>query len=880
MILGLDSPRGEILRHAGGKGGNLWLLSHAGAPVPRFFVIGAPAFERFLAGAGIDLEGEDLERRIEAARVPDQLGRQIRAAFAALGARRVAVRSSALAEDSVSHSFAGQLRTYLHVERPDAVIDAVRGCWASQFSAHALAYMRQNQLRPGDARVAVVVQEMVDAERAGVVFTLDPVSGARDRIVISAVHGLGEGLVSGLLDADTYHLDRYTRAVVSRTLARKTTRLVRGAGGGVREEPVPVPDQDTPALDERALADLCEASLAIERQFGRPQDIEWATAGGELFILQARPITTTAAAAQPIQVWDNANIVESYAGVTSPLTFTFARNAYYQVYVQFCQVMGVRREVVAARDHMLRNMLGYIEGRVYYNLINWYNLVGLFPGFSHNRQFMEGMMGVRESLPEDAQALLVLPGKATLRQRLGAGRLALVMAGRFLRLRRTVGDFRAYFDRQYAHYKAIDVRQKTWEELLALYRELDDVFLKSWKAPIVNDFFAMMMFGLLRKWTALWKVDETGGLQNDLLCGEGGVESAVPTETLMELAQAIRDHEPWRRAFAERQVAELRALSEEDARFAGLKARIDDYLDQFGFRCMNELKLEEPDLTSDPTFVYQSLKNYVVGSPPTLAQLRRREQEIRRAAEARARAALGPVRRRLYFWVLRHARATVKNRENLRLCRTRVFGLVRRIMDAAGADLVIRGRLDSARDVYFLTIEELEAMVDGTLVTQDLRALVDSRRRDRERFLASEPDERFVTRGAVYLGNRFRSERAAPADADADGVLRGIGCCPGQVTARAKVIVDPKGDLSLDGHILVARRTDPGWTPLFPSASGILVERGSLLSHSAIVARELGLPCVVAVPGLLDRVKTGDLIEMDGAAGWARIIPPDDARGR
>ena len=286
---------------------------------------------------------------------------------------------------------------------------------------------------------------------------------------------------------------------------------------------------------------------------------------------------------------------------------------------------------------------------------------------------------------------------------------------------------------------------------------------------------------------------------------------------------------------------------------------------------MDELKLESPDLTSDPTFIYQSLKNYVVGSPPSVAELRAREQEIRRAAEATARRALGPVRRRIYFWMLGRARETVKNRENLRLARTKVFGLVRRIMDAAGADLVVRGKLDDARDIYFLTIEELEGLVDGALVTQNLRGLVALRKADRDRFLASEPDERFVTRGAVYLGNRFTSERAAPENAD--GLLRGIGCCPGQVRAAAKVILDPRDDMSLDGDILVARRTDPGWTPLFPSAAGILVERGSLLSHSAIVARELGIPCVVGIPGLIDRVKTGDAVEMDGAGGWARVTP-------
>ncbi|HEY4221648.1 MAG TPA: PEP-utilizing enzyme, partial [Myxococcota bacterium] len=338
---------------------------------------------------------------------------------------------------------------------------------------------------------------------------------------------------------------------------------------------------------------------------------------------------------------------------------------------------------------------------------------------------------------------------------------------------------------------------------------------------------------------------------------------------LIELALFIKANEALAQAFASESVTTLQTLVADDSRFVEVKRRIADYVDRFGFRCMNELKLEEPDLHADPSFIYQALQNYVQHPPPTVAELRAREQSIRKRAEDVVAAKLSGLRLSIFRFVLKHARKTVKNRENLRLCRTKVFGIARRIYDGIGSNLHGRGMLASPRDVYLLRREELFSLLDASSTTRDWQGVVALRQADRAAYLASNgPDDRFVTRGAVYVGNAWKKAAVA---ASADGTMRGTGCCPGQVRAPAKVIRDPRGDLSMNGNILVAERTDPGWTPLFPSASGVLVERGSLLSHSAIVARELGIPCVVGVAGLLATVHTGDDVEMDGGAGTIRV---------
>ena len=557
------------------------------------------------------------------------------------------------------------------------------------------------------------------------------------------------------------------------------------------------------------------------------------------------------------------------------MTFSVIRRAYATVYRCVCEVLGVSPTVIRGSQPVFDNMLGLIRGRVYYNLRNWYLLLRLFPGFAYNRGFMEAMMGVKESWEPERE-----PEPSALQRWLVGGqalaRLGLRTSLNFWRIRTLVDRFERHFEAHFQRWAAMDFRAMKPHELAAVWTEMQRDVLEQWRAPIINDLFVMINYGLLKKLCASWCGDVSGSLQNDLICGEGGIRSTEPTFRLMQLARVARADPALRTLFATTPATRLWEAVRGDDRFVSFRAGFEEYLQLYGFRCMNELKLEEPTLRDRPDFAFQVLKNYVAApAEPDPAAILEREREVRRSAEARARQAIrSPARRAIFRRVLGNARLGVKNRENMRFARTRIFGLVRELVRALGAHLARAGVLAEEDDVFHLTLDEVLDFVKGTAVTTRLRDLAALRRAEFDEYRRDEdgePDDRFETFGMVYHRNRLKA-RATVAAASPDGVLRGIPCSPGRVTGAVKVILAPSDDAQLDGEILVAGRTDPGWVPLYPSVSGLLIERGSILSHSAIVAREMGIPTIVGVPGLTSTLRTGQRVTMDGTTGAIELV--------
>jgi pyruvate,water dikinase len=481
---------------------------------------------------------------------------------------------------------------------------------------------------------------------------------------------------------------------------------------------------------------------------------------------------------------------------------------------------------------------------------------------------MEGMMGVREGLPEDLASSLQ---HATRGQRLrDAVRLALTIVGLLRQYAGLERGIRRFFLRlgDALGERSPDLRLHSLDELVAHYRVLERQLLSRWDAPLVNDFFAMIFFGLLKKLTASWCQDEDGTLQNALLAAQGGIISAEPARRMREIAALLANRTETQATFAHGSVDAIQlAIATEPA----LQAAVDAYLARFGDRCLSELKLESPTLEDDPLPFYRSLAHLAqMGASPHAETI---EQQTA-AAEATVRNKLrgSPLRRLVFSWVLRNARRLVANRENLRFERTRVFGRVRRIFAECGRRLAEAGYLDAERDVFFLELHEVLGFTEGTVTTPALAALARARREAYAGFAEGPaPAHRFETRGAVHSGNRFEAAEVVGDDDGAD-TRKGLGACPGKVKGRVRVIRDPAGARMEPGLILVAERTDPGWILLFPLASGLLVEHGSLLSHSAIVSRELGLPAIVSIPGVTAWLRDGDEVEMDGASGIVRVV--------
>lgn len=871
-------------REMGGKARALAALSRASLPIPAWFVLRGEAClaslsddaRAKLASATDAREILELWRDLRAS---ESVVDEIEKALATLCARGefVAVRSSAADEDGAEHSFAGQLDSCLSVA-PRDVSAKVAEVWRSGFSERILAYRKQNGLPLVPRPPAVLVQRMVNAEAAGVAFSADPVTGRRGVAVVSAVFGLGSALVSGEANADTWQVDRAGK-IIDTCIAEKTLahRASPGASEGVRAELLPAWQALKPALTAEQVRAVAALARRCAAHFGRPQDIEWAMEKGELYLLQSRPITSIARMADPdgvLNLWDNSNIAESYGGVTTPLTYSFARRAYEEVYRQFCRLMAVPPARVADNAHVFRCMIGLINGRVYYNLLNWYRVLAMLPGFTVNRRFMEQMMGVKEPLPEEL--LRELQGASAADRFKDALNFGATISGLIVNHFTLPSRIRQFYARLNHALRppAPPLEEARPDELATAYQELERQLLTRWDAPLVNDFFAMIFYGVLRKLVAKWCGDADGTLQNNLLCGEGGMISAEPARRVKELAAIAAKHPALAKTLCDAPMEEALAAVEPAPEFA---AAYKEYLAQFGDRCLDELKLESATLHDDPTALLRSVGHLATREPEAKPVGQGNiEATLRRDAEARINETLRGrlLRRAVFRWVLRHARARVRERENLRFERTRLFGRVRRIFVAMGQQFAARDLISGPGDIFYLELGEILGYCHGTATTTDLKALVALRRAEFARYKSmAAPADRFETRGPVCHGQSY--ERPTPTASDAASDWKGIGCCPGVVRGAVRVVSDPRQAVIKPGEILVAERTDPGWIMLFASAAGLLVERGSLLSHSAIVSREMGIPSIVSIPGITRTLATGDWVEMNGSTGSVKRISHD-----
>lgn len=859
-----SSDPNPVMFPIGGKARALAALGHAGLPVPPWFVVLPDAFT---AGA------DTADRTGAPIRLADAACEEVARALAEIcpNGETVAVRSSASDEDGASHSFAGQLETFLFVDREE-VTDRIAQVRASGFSDRVLAYRRERGLALPPPPPAILVQRMIDARVSGVAFGADPVSGARHTVVVSAVYGLGTGLVSGDCDADTYHVDR-TNQIVHRSIVakRRAHRRLRPPAEGVGADRVDEARASASALTDDEVQCVAALTRRAGAYLGRPQDVEWAFDHARVYLLQSRPITSLAEIADPegfLNIWDNSNIIESYSGVTTPLTFSFARDVYEAVYRQFCRLLRVPARRVADNDRTFANMLGLVRGRVYYNLLNWYRVLGMLPGFALNRSFMEQMMGVRERLPSSIEAEIrpsTVGGRAQDALNLASTLVGLIAS--FVSLPRSVDRFYARLDAALAPISP-PLAERRADELIGYYYDLRRQLLTRWDAPLVNDFFAMVFGGTLRRLCERWCGDREGGLQNELLTGEGGMISAEPARRVVEMARAARAHPRLPQLMRDGSLDTIIAALPEAP---DLQALYNAYLATFGERCLDELKLESATLHDDPLPLFRAIGHLATSAPSASAASD--QVDTRSKAEHRvAKALAGNLWRRAVFsWVLRNARARVRDRENLRFERTRVFGRVRRIVLELGRRLHEVDALAQPRDIFYLELDEVLAFVEGRATTTNLKGLVGVRVAEFEAYRGGAPPaERFETRGIVYRGNSFRGEAASAEPSGSGDERHGLGCSPGVVRGPVRIVRDP-AHADLSGRaILVAERTDPGWIMIFPLAAGLLVERGSLLSHSAIVARELGIPAVVSIPGLTAWLQDGDEVELDGATGVVR----------
>ncbi len=842
----------------GGKAFHLKALIDSGFQVPDFVVIPAPLLSSKLTGLNNSAE---IREKIQATEFDIELLNKITSYFPA--DTHFAVRSSGIAEDGSALSYAGQFETCLFVNK-DELATAIKKVWLSAYSDRVEAYNKQH-LNPSQNGIAVIIQHMLHSEASGVAFGINPVSGNRNEKLISAVWGIGEGLVSGELNADNYYV---TPSGIRKEITTKQKYVdLDFSGKKLKTIHLLVHQQNIACLSDSHILEISEALNTLFKHFHQYQDIEFAIAGQQLYLLQTRPITTLSRAPDisgEMILWDNSNIIESYPGLTSPLTFSFIRKMYEAVYRQFAMLMGVSEAMVEEEKLTYANMLGLINGRVYYNLLSWYKALAQLPGFSLNASFMEKMMGVKEKFVLEKK---VQENSVKAWWRVTTAVYKILKNHNSVKSQRD--EFLCHFNAVMAQYEQLHLSERNAETLMNDYLAFEETLVKKWKAPLVNDFFAMIYFGVLQKLVQKYKIDETGTLHNDLVSGAGDIISTEPITLTLAIADQIHANKNFRQLFLlhnEHEIWQKLHLPE----FSPVKKVIDSYIRKWGDRCVGELKLETVTYGIKPQNFIRIVKSYIVQNIDSKSFSASHSSANRIQAETKVKATLKGkwLKQLLFNYVLKKARYLVSNRENLRFERTRGFGMVRKIFIEIGNKFYAENCISQPEDIFYLTQPEIFDFIKGTAVTTNLKQLIELRKAEYKTFENRQQAERIKTYGMVYAGNSFTAKQETTQE---NGDINGIACCAGIVTAKVQVINSPEEVESLNGAILVTSSTDPGWVTLFPTCSGILVERGSLLSHSAIVSREMNIPCIVGITGLLQKLKTGDTVIMDGATGTIKI---------
>jgi len=824
----------------GGKADGLYRLAqlasesrHQIFKVPAFFVI-VPDWQPGLSSL------RQLKSTLRSIVQTESTGSRDRALFA--------VRSSAKGEDGKKYSFAGQLDSFLDVPM-DKVSRRILDVRASLNSPRIKSYLQLSGLEvSGAGSVYVIVQQMVNATVSGIAFSYDPIKGETAQPLANVVAGYGDKLVSGHCNGQSIWLK------------------------DDKPDQVKAPGQDPTEnlLNQKQINRLRKALLLIEERWQCPVDIEFCFDQSDLYIVQARPITTAKGAVEDSTIFDASNIQESYPGTTSPLTFSFARRAYSQVYQSFVRLLGVPVETIKERSDIFDYMLAYHQHKIYYNMQSWYGVVAMLPFYKTNRVFMEQMMGVKSKANGELDRSRHFSGSGLISTSLSILKIGYAA----LTLKSSINAFNDRLDKALSLDKSA-VEQMSLTQLTNLFLKLEGALVNHWDAPVTNDFFAMIAFGLLKAALKKYNIPDTD--VHLYLKGDSAVISSAPPQLLATIARLIAQDKKLAAAMTAKELAatsntaEMIRLIESSGAVHKLYL---SYLEQFGDRSLSELKLEVPSVKDDPTVLLKTIVAMVASynnngpaqdSQDILEQeyLQVRQSSIDSSQDARRAVCQAPI-------VMILSKLTAKliaQRENLRFARTRVFGIVRLIFNTMGKRLFEAGRLKHEHDIFYLSVDEILGFVRGTALNLDLNALVQLRQC--ESFATVSPC-RIEFTGAYGLSDIFASTTSATSQ---DGlVLEGIAASRGKIRGIARVINDPASQSLNKGEILVAERTDPGWIVHFALAGGLVTDFGSLLSHTAIVSRELALPCVVAVPGATSTICSGDYIEVDGNSGRVTIL--------
>jgi pyruvate,water dikinase len=858
----------------GGKAANLGEMVATGLPVPPGFCLCAQAYRDFIRAARLNdpirailaetRQDDPAEVEVKSARireliteqtVPPDIAEQVEDSYrrlaeemgkSDLSAVPVAVRSSATAEDLPTASFAGQQDTYLNIRGTDELIDCVRKCWASLWTARAVTYRARQGFDHQRVYLAVVVQAMIDSEVSGILFTANPSTHSRDEIVIEASWGLGEAIVSGLVTPDTFTVRKSDGQVLSRQIASKELLIEYARKGGTVERETPPAQREIPSLSDDQLAELAALGQRVEAHYRAPQDIEWGYAEGRLYILQSRPITTRVEEAEATE-YNRTMFIELFP---DPLTPIF----------------------LSAIQPMLAGMLAFFFQSVSLKPPKGMEAVGVFYNQVYfNRDYIAAAL---EPLPQWVREQMVaqVVNPFTRYEEGPRGRLNLAylrVAAQFIRFMLTFPNrlpgLVAHYQAQVAKVAALPVDTISDEEIA---KQINHLVFGTASSLLNYDFIMIELcnraYQMLGDLLERYFEESTQELRVKLISGVTGNATMETNKALWDLGQKARSSSTVSdllRRFDEREVV---AQLEETADGRAFLQELSRFLSEYGHR---EIRMDimYPTWVEDPAPVLSFVRGYLdtdeSHSPHRQQERLVREREdlmgevrSRLATDLRGRLLIWPI----FRWALKQTQIHTRERDTMHFELTRMFPPFRRLLLELGRRWTERGFIAGRDDVFFLGLDELPDLARSP---RPLHGLIEERRTEFESNIGRAwPD---IIRGEEELLAEGRQTAVV-----SEGQLSGLGASPGVATGVARVIRSPEEFRKLqNGDILVAPFTNPIWTPLFAIAGGVVTEVGGMLSHGAIVAREYGIPAVMGIPGATETVSDGKTVRVDGNRG-------------
>lgn len=888
VVLGRSDKADEQV--LGGKAARLSEMIDAGLPVPPAVCLTTGLFALFLDETGLAARvagrpADEARALIEGTELPAAVSEPILAAYAELGRPRVAVRSSAVKEDAAGQSYAGQHDTVLDIAGDQALLDAVRTCWASLWSDRAAVYRDRHE----DAgAMAVVVQQMIHSDSAGVLFTTDPTSREAHRMIVEACWGLGEGLVAGRVAADLFVVDDRTLEVVEERIRHKVTKCVPVEPGRVGLAKVDAAARNAPCLTPERLTELAGLAVKVREHYGTEQDIEWVVQGDRLYLLQARPVTTTAAApatAGPLTpytvpvsrdvaqgtLWSRMDIGEIFTGVMTPLGQTFAQYYQMNVHADCASAVGVR-DPGPVELHM-----GYLQGHVYLNISYTAYMLGQCLPTRDQRHFTARFVSEEVDLAGYTNPFGRFPGgsedvKALL---YWARHTAKEMAGMKKRCKEMVTARLYQFDRA----RRIDLTRLSRRELNAeLTRHLGwfhDMHV-GYMPYYIN---AFGFYGVLAELCPKWLGSAGENLQNRVKTDMSSLRTVESARDLWVLAQAAKDRPAVMRIIRDSPLESIAATlraDEEGREF--WHGHVEEFLRANGTRGHQEMEITHPRWIDDPSYIFQMIRRYAEDGF-SIDEILERSRGYQEGDAAAVLATLPLAKRKVIRKIISLYVLCSELRETARMSMVTSIWLVRNVVYELGRRLVDEGVLHSLDEVACLDFADVLTYLGGE---RDARTVFSRQKIDEARRLARHNDrlpEPPLTIIGEYDPAQAQARRAQARAAAAEGAERldrldGLGAGPGRVVGRARVIEDLvwQADEFKADEIIVARFTDASWTPLFAIAAGVVTDIGSMLSHSSIVAREFNVPSVVNTKHATERIRTGDLVRVDGNTGVVEVL--------